>query len=86
MEEQQFENLTTGAEVYTNHGVRVGTLVAVHTEPPGYVEIEDERPGGGRHIHLPLTEVLNVQPNRVIVELDPDIVTSHDRQWIPDKP
>ena len=65
-------------------------LVAVHLEPPrgemapgtGYVEIEQRRPDRTRHIHLPLTEVLEVRADRVVAEVDPDFVAAHDKQWI----
>jgi hypothetical protein len=84
------DQLRPGLEVYEPDGTHVGTLVAVHLEPPrgelapgtGYVEIEQRRPDRTRRIHLPLTEVLEVRADRVVAEVDPDFVAAHDKQWI----
>jgi len=88
------DQLREGLQVYEPDGSLVGTLVAVHPEPPegeaapaiGYVEIRQDRPDRTRIIHLPLTQVLRVEGDRVVAEVDPDFVAAHDQQWIRVKP
>jgi hypothetical protein len=94
MDAQALEQIRAGMTVYEPDGTPVGTVVAVHLEPPqgpmapgmGYLEIDEQRPDRTKHLHLPLTEVRAVRPDGVVVELDPDIVAQHNAQWFPTHP
>jgi hypothetical protein len=85
------EQIRNGMEVRDIHGTPVGTVVAVHPEPPegtmanavGYLEVDEQRPDREKHLHIPMTEVLEVRSDGVIVELDPDFVVAHTMQWFP---
>ena len=94
MDTLHVEQIRDGMEVRDIHGTPVGKVVAVHPEPPegtmanavGYLEVVEQRPDREKHLHIPLTEVLEVCSDGVIVELDPDFVAAHNMQWFPKNP
>ena len=61
---------------FDRDGHAVGTVNHVHREAPegtmapgtGYLEIDGDRPERKIHLHIPLTQVLNVGPDRVVVD------------------
>lgn len=94
MQEQARDQIQVGMLVRSPDGLRNGTVVGVHPEPPegtmasavGYVEVEEQLPDRVRLVHIPLTEVLEVRSDGVVAEFDPDIVAAHDKQWFPENP
>ena len=94
MDALHVEQIREGMKVRDIHGTPVGTVVAVHPEPPagtmanavGYLEVDERRPDREKLLHIPLTEVLEVRADGVVVELDPDFVAAHDMAWFPKNP
>ena len=88
------DQIHPGMKVVSKDGFHTAKVVEVHPEPPdgtmadaiGYLVVEENLPDRTRLLHLPLTEILMVRDDTVVVEWDRDIVAAHNKQWFPENP
>jgi len=94
MAEINIDQVREGMPVYDMLDRNIGAITEVCRDVPnvgmtvgiGYIRVEQSVPTGEKILDIPFTQILEVLPDKVVVELNPDRVAAHYQQVVPELP